>query len=246
MTLIEQAEKAFDQEQALKAAEKLTGRRRLHPRRLPRADAAGPQARLDVEDHGDAARDGAVPRPARELRRARDRPDPGDHPVDDAGRAGQPQDDRRLPTGPDRPRLRSPGLRRQQPGRPLLRGPQDDAVLRQGRRDARPARDARHVGGGKRGRAKQAAKNKPGKGRRVCGNPAKAAAAAGRRRGRPTPWPTRSANPTARRSTTRRPPPRSTCRRTSRSSSSEVAPGFWLIARDEQSAAEGSTSTLSS
>jgi signal recognition particle subunit SRP54 len=34
------------------------------------------------------------------------------------------------------------------------------------------------AGGGKRGRAKQAAKNKPGKGRRVSGNPAKAAAAA--------------------------------------------------------------------
>ena len=33
-------------------------------------------------------------------------------------------------------------------------------------------------GGGKRGRAKQAAKNKPGKGRRVSGNPAKAAAQA--------------------------------------------------------------------
>jgi signal recognition particle subunit SRP54 len=32
--------------------------------------------------------------------------------------------------------------------------------------------------GGKRGRAKQAAKNKPGKGRRVSGNPAKAAAQA--------------------------------------------------------------------
>jgi signal recognition particle subunit SRP54 len=34
------------------------------------------------------------------------------------------------------------------------------------------------AGGGKRGRAKQAAKNKPGKGRRVSGNPAKAAAEA--------------------------------------------------------------------
>jgi len=34
------------------------------------------------------------------------------------------------------------------------------------------------AGGGKRGRAKQAAKNKPGKGRRVSGNPAKAAAQA--------------------------------------------------------------------
>jgi signal recognition particle subunit SRP54 len=34
------------------------------------------------------------------------------------------------------------------------------------------------AGGGKRGRAKQASKNKPAKGRRVSGNPAKAAAAA--------------------------------------------------------------------
>ena len=129
MTLIEQAEKTFDQEQALKAADEAhRPGRRVHPRRLPRADAAGPQARLDVEDHGDAARDGAVPRPARELRRARDRPDPGDHPVDDAGRAGQPQDDRRLPPRPHRQGLRPPGLRRQQPRRPLLRGPQDDDV----------------------------------------------------------------------------------------------------------------------
>ena len=71
LTLIEQAEKTFDQEQAAKAAEQAArGRRRVHPRRLPRADAAGPQARLDVEDHGDAARDGPVPRAARELRRA--------------------------------------------------------------------------------------------------------------------------------------------------------------------------------
>ena len=115
LTLIEQAEKTFDQEQAAKAAGKLHGPgRRVHPRRLPRADAAGPQARLDVEDHGDAARDGAVPRAARELRRARDRPHPGDHPVDDAGRARQPQDHRRLPPGPHRPRLGPPGLRRQQ------------------------------------------------------------------------------------------------------------------------------------
>ena len=90
LTLIEQAEKTFDQEQAAQGgAQKLTGQGgRLHPRRLPRADAAGPQARLALEDHGDAARDGAVPRPARELRRARDRPDPGDHPVDDARPSG--------------------------------------------------------------------------------------------------------------------------------------------------------------
>ena len=88
LTLIEQAEKAFDADQAAKAAAKLQGERRVHPRRLPRADAAGPQDGLADQDHGDAARDGPVPRPARELRRARDRPDPGDHPVDDARPSG--------------------------------------------------------------------------------------------------------------------------------------------------------------
>ena len=114
LTLIEQAEKTFDEEQAAQGRRRsCRPGRRVHPRRLPRADAADPQARLDVEDHGDAARDGPVPRPARELRRARDRPHPGDHPVDDAGRARQPEDDRRLAPGPHRQGLRPPGLRRQ-------------------------------------------------------------------------------------------------------------------------------------
>ena len=114
LTLIEQAEKTFDAEQAAKAAAKLTGQGgEFTLDDFLAADAAGPQDGLAVEDHGDAARDGAVPRPARELRRARDRPDPGDHPVDDAGRAGQPEDHRRLPPRPDRQGLGHPGLRRQ-------------------------------------------------------------------------------------------------------------------------------------
>ncbi|CAA9388242.1 MAG: Signal recognition particle protein Ffh, partial [uncultured Nocardioides sp.] len=121
----------------------------LHPRRLPPADAADAQAGLDVEDHGDAARDGAVPRAARQLRRARDRPHPGDDPVDDAGRARQPQDDRRLAAGPHRQGLRRAGLRRQPDGHPLLRCPQDDAAdgaRWRHARDARAARDGRHGG----------------------------------------------------------------------------------------------------
>ena len=128
LTLIEQAEKTFDADQAAKAAAKLQGGRRVHPRRLPRADAAGPQDGLADQDARDAARHGPVPRPARELRRARDRPDPGDHPVDDAGRAGQPEDDRRLAPGADREGLRASGLRRQPARRPVLRGAQDDAA----------------------------------------------------------------------------------------------------------------------
>ena len=77
------------------------------------------------------------------------------------------------------------------------------------------------AGGGKRAKAKQP---KKGKGKRVSGNPAKAAAAGEGRAGegrRAGPPPTRSATRTARRSTTRRPPPRSTCPRTSPSSSSD-------------------------
>ena len=108
LTLIEQAEKTFDQEQAAQGRRQAhRPGRRLHPRRLPRADAAGPQARLDVEDHGDAARDGAVPRPARELRRARDRPDPGDHPVDDARPSGPTPRSSTARAGPASPRARA-------------------------------------------------------------------------------------------------------------------------------------------
>ena len=110
MTLIEQAEKTFDQDQARQGRrEAQRAGRRVHPRRLPRADAAGPQARLDVEDHGDAARHGAVPRPARELRRARDRPDPGDHPVDDARPSGPTRRSSTARAGPGSPR--APGAR---------------------------------------------------------------------------------------------------------------------------------------
>ena len=71
-------------------------------------------------------------------------------------------------------------------------------------------------GGGKRGKAKQQAK----KGKGNAGSPAtpprpRSRRPPRRRRPRP-PAPTRSATPTARRSTTRRPPPSSTCPRTSR------------------------------
>jgi signal recognition particle subunit SRP54 len=51
LTLIEQAEKAFDADQAAQGrreAHRQGGE--LHPRRLPRADAAGPQAGLAAED----------------------------------------------------------------------------------------------------------------------------------------------------------------------------------------------------
>ena len=96
LTLIEQAEKTFDADQAAKAAAKLQGDGEFtlddFLEQMQQVRKMGSLTKM----LGMLPGHGPVPRPARELRRARDRPDPGDHPVDDAGRAGQPEDDRRL------------------------------------------------------------------------------------------------------------------------------------------------------
>ena len=86
---------------------KLAERRRLHPRRLPRADAAVRKMGSMSKMLGMLPGMGAVPRPARELRRARDRPDPGDHPVDDAGRAAPTRRSSTARAGPASPRARA-------------------------------------------------------------------------------------------------------------------------------------------
>ena len=65
-------------------------------------------------------------------------------------------------------RLGPPGLRREQSRRPVLRGPQDDDVDRAGRDPGLPGMPGMAA-------KKPKAKPKPGKGRRVSGNPAKAA-----------------------------------------------------------------------
>ena len=56
LTLIEQAEKTFDADEAEQMAEQDLGRRRVHPRGLPRADADGPQDGPDRQPARDAAR----------------------------------------------------------------------------------------------------------------------------------------------------------------------------------------------
>jgi signal recognition particle subunit SRP54 len=83
--------------------------------------AASPTAR-------DAARMGQMKDADQAGRRSGPGPDRGDHPRHDAGGAGEPEDDQRSR------RLRIAngsgvsGQRRQQPRRPVLRGPQDDAA----------------------------------------------------------------------------------------------------------------------
>ena len=53
LTLIEQAQQAFDEAEAMKMAEKLATDT-LHPRGLPRSDAAAQEDGLDEEDARDA------------------------------------------------------------------------------------------------------------------------------------------------------------------------------------------------
>ena len=102
------------------------------------------------------------------------------------------------------------GQRREHARRPVLRGPQDDDVLRPRRRHARVAGDARHGG-----RRRQAQQGEAEAGQGPVGSPATPPRRPPRRRPRrrrpPAPVPpppTPSATRTATRSTTRRPPPR--------------------------------------
>ena len=108
LTLIEQAEKHFDADQAEEMAAKLAGRR-LHPRGLPAADedASARWARS-------AGCSACCPAPGRcsealgERRRPRHRPHRRDHPVDDAGGAGRTRRSSTPPAGSASPRAPAP------------------------------------------------------------------------------------------------------------------------------------------
>ena len=127
LTLIEQAEKAFDADQAAKAAAKLQGQ--------------GGDFTLDdfLEQMQQVRKMGSLSKMLGMLPgmgQFRDQLENFDEREIDRiqaiiqsmtpGRAGQPEDHRRLAPRPDREGLRPPGHRRQPAGRPVLRGPQDD------------------------------------------------------------------------------------------------------------------------
>ena len=137
LTLIEQAEPAFDADQKEKMTAKLIGGEQFTledflDQLIARA-ADGP----DRQRAGHDARHGPDEGPARRARRQALRPGHRDHPVDDAGRAHQPEDHQRLAPGPHRQRLRRHRHGRQPAAQPLRRRAEDDEA--DGRHDG-PAR----------------------------------------------------------------------------------------------------------
>ena len=112
LTLIEQAEKAFDADQTAVAGRADRLRRGLHPRGLRRAAVHGPQARADREPARHAARRGQEPGAAVPGQRQGPGPGRGHRPVHDARGTAQPQDHQRLPPGRASPTARaSPSAR---------------------------------------------------------------------------------------------------------------------------------------
>ena len=159
MSLIEQAERSFDAEEAAKTAAKLQKRGGKDftlddfLAQMQSVRKMGPLTKIFGMLPG-----GPVQGPAGELRRARDRPDRGGHPLDDAGRAGRSEHHQRLPPGPDREGFGYRGRHRQRPGRAVLRGPQDDVRdgVRQGHAGMPGMPGMPGMGGGR--KAKQQAK----------------------------------------------------------------------------------------
>ena len=138
LSLIEKAEQQVDEKQALDLQAEAE-EQPVHARGLPPADAPGAQDGPAQRPDRDAARDGGdEAAEERRRRRGRARPGRGDHPLDDAGGAGQPGADQRLAPQTDRQRLGDQGPARQPAGQAVRPDAQADAAdgLRQ---DARPA-----------------------------------------------------------------------------------------------------------
>ena len=128
LTLIEQAEKAFDSEQSMKAAEKLATKGGFTLEDFL-------QQMMQIRKLGSMTKImGMLPG----MGQFRDQLENFDEREIDRiqaiiqsmtpGRAGQPEDHRRLASRPHRQGLGPPGLRRQPARRPLLRGAQDDGA----------------------------------------------------------------------------------------------------------------------
>ena len=176
LTLIEQAEAAFDEEQKEKMTAKLMGGEQFTLEDfLEQMTARAPDG-PDRQHAGDDARHGPDEGPARRARRQALRPGHRDHPVDDPGRADQPEDHQRLPPGPHRQRLRGHRDGRQPAAQPLRRRAEDDEA------DGRHDGPARHGAARRPSRRRTSARARKGGGRP---RPAPRRDAAARRGGMP-------------------------------------------------------------
>ena len=146
LTLIEKAEKTFSQEEAEKMAAKLASKKGQDftlddfLAQMEQVRKMGSISKLLGMLPGHGPDQG----PDQQPRRARRRPHGRDHQVDDPGRAPGADDHQRLAPRPYRQGFRRRGQRGQEPGRAVLRGPQDDVPHGPGRRHAGYARDAGH------------------------------------------------------------------------------------------------------
>ena len=162
LTLIEQAQQHFDEAEAEKMAAKLAAGNQFTLEdfldQLMAIRKMGPIGNLLGMLPGMGQMKDAISAD----RRQGPRPHGRDHPLDDAGRAREPEDDQRLAPAAHRERFGREGQRGQPARRPVLRGPQDDgparrhgharACARRSRRPSRPRTSARRTGQGQEGR----------------------------------------------------------------------------------------------
>ena len=128
LTLIEQAEQAFEKDQAEEAASKLMeGAFTLDDflEQMQQLKKMGPARQPARDDAGHAQ--GAQGRPDRRRRPQAGR---GDHPLDDARGAGDAAAHQRVPAHPHRQRLGHHAVRRQPPRQAVRRDAEDDEALR--------------------------------------------------------------------------------------------------------------------
>jgi len=140
MTLVEKAERQMDERQAQELERKIRKEQFTLDDfldQLQQIRKMGPLQSLLKMMPGVGQQLGNVNLDERELDRA-----PGDHPVDDAGGAGQPEDHRRLAPQADRARLRHERAGGQPAGQAVRPDEETDAPA-VARKDARPAATGR-------------------------------------------------------------------------------------------------------
>ena len=136
LTLIEQAQQAFDEEEAMKMAEKLaTDSFTLEDflDQMQQLKKMGSMKKM----LGMLPGMGQMKQQLEDFDERETRPHRGDHPLDDAGRAPQPQGAQRLAPPAHRARFGHDRHRRQRARQPLRAGREDDE-------DRRPRRHAEH------------------------------------------------------------------------------------------------------